>query len=57
MHSHIIALVGWLLSNAGALVAGGYLGYRFGDKVEAAVIGLYSKAEAGLRGVAGLVKK
>lgn len=57
MHSHIIALVGWILSNAGALVAGGYLGYRFGDKVEAAVIGLYSKAEAGVRGVAGLVKK
>lgn len=57
MHSHILALVGWILSNAGALVAGGYLGYRFGDKVEAAVIGLYNKVEASVRGVAGLVKK
>lgn len=57
MSHYILAIVGWALSNIGALVAGGYLGYRFGDKVESAVIGLYEKAEAGIRGAARLVKK
>lgn len=39
--------LGWLASNAAALVAGGYLGYRFGHYVEAVVsrvLGVIKKA-------------
>jgi hypothetical protein len=38
VHSMVLSGVALLVDNAGALVAGGYLGYRFGDKVEKAVI-------------------
>lgn len=32
--NYVYMALGWVASNAVALVAGGYLGYRFGDTVK-----------------------
>jgi len=31
---YVITVLGWASSNVVALVAGGYIGYRYGDKIE-----------------------
>ena len=39
--THILhVIVGYVVSNAVALLVGGYLGYKYGDHVEALVEGL-----------------
>lgn len=57
MKSHVLDLVGYALSNAGSLVGGGYLGYRFGDAVEKAVLALLGRAESLVKGSLSLLKK
>ena len=57
MKSHILSLVGYLLSNSGSLLGGGYLGYRFGGPVEAAVLALLGRVESLVKGSLSLLKK
>lgn len=40
MKSYLVDLIGYLVSNAGSIGLGGYLGYKYGDKVEALVVKL-----------------
>lgn len=40
--NYLYLALGYVASNAGAIVLGGYLGYKFGDKVEKYVLSLLS---------------
>lgn len=43
MKGFTISWIGWAFDNLVVLVAGGYLGYRFGDTVKAWAITVLSK--------------
>lgn len=57
MKSQALMLWGYVVDNIVGMVVGGYLGYRFGDTVERAVVAVYSKLEGAVRSVAGLIRK
>lgn len=57
MKSYLLTLVGYILSNAGSLLGGGYLGYRWGGPVESAVLALLGRVESLVKGGLGLLKK